>query len=125
MVITGLFCYLIISYLLQPFLFWGKSKEWWHAGRNNQEMINRPEFKIPDAGLKAAKVTAATAAPSKVFEPSIPDYNERVFTQRAIDVERDFQEEIGALFAASINCKFTLLIRDSMLIGLTVNSSAP
>lgn len=43
---------------------------------------NRPEFKIPDAGPKAAKVTAATAAPSKVFEPSIPDYNERVFTLR-------------------------------------------
>jgi hypothetical protein len=50
---------------------------------------NRPEFKIPDAGPKAAKVTAATAAPSKVFEPSIPDYNERGFyAQRAIDVER-------------------------------------
>jgi hypothetical protein len=42
----------------------------------------RPEIKIPDAGPKAAKVTAATAAPSKVFEPSTPDYNERVFTLR-------------------------------------------
>jgi hypothetical protein len=52
-----------------------------------KKLSKRPEIKIPDAGPKAAKVTAATAVPSKVFEPSIPDYNERVFTLRAIDVE--------------------------------------
>jgi hypothetical protein len=37
---------------------------------------------------------------------------------------REFYEAT-ALLAASSNCKFTLLIIDSILIGLTVNSSAP